>query len=297
MKIGVLDFGDLTNIGHINDVVEGVVSYAQRAEKLGFSRFWLSEHHPKSLLWSNPMMMLSILCTQTSRIQIGAGGILSAFHSPYLVYDYFKQLAIVFPDRIDLGFANGNPAPNIQQLLLNRQDVSDVARDKLYEDNVIKTIQLLMQQIKDEFILPLNFTQPNRWVLTSSCGRLELALRTGSDVCFSTFHSTVDVASWKDEILSFKEAFFHKHGRLPRVMLAFAGIIRDTQRKAEKKYLQEYNSKYHTLSSVLAGTADALQEKLYHWKREAEIDEFLFKDVETGSKERKHTLKLISKIL
>lgn len=297
MKIGLLDFGDLANASHINDVVEGVVSYAQKAEKLGFERFWLSEHHPRSILWSNPMVMLSILFTQTRQINIGAGGILSAYHSPYFMYDCFKQLAVIFPGRVDLGFANGNPAINIQKLLLNKTIIDSVDMSEQFTSNVKIMVDLLENRLEDDYILPLNIVQPNRWVLTSSSQRLTLALDTGSNICFSTFHDKVDFGILKKAVGTFKKEFIKKHSRTPTIMLAFAGIIENFQQKAEKKYRDRFNKTYKDSSNIIVGTPDSLSEKFAYWSNEIGIDEFLFKDVETDLKVRKRNLKIISKLL
>lgn len=164
MDIGILDFGDVSNAKSAAEVVEGVISYAVRAEKLGFSRFWLSEHHPRSVVWSNSLMMLGILGTQTSTINIGAGGILSAFQSPYHIYDQFRQLSIVFPNRIDIGYSNGVPVNNIQELLLNKKIAEEVSVDYLYEENTKKAVLFFNNSHGEENIHSLTSPKPNNWI-------------------------------------------------------------------------------------------------------------------------------------
>lgn len=297
MKLGLLEFGELSNFSTTNDVIEGVISYAQRAEKLGFSRFWLSEHHPGSLIWSNPILMLSILGTQTSRIHIGCGGIMSALHSPYLIFDYFKQLSMIFPNRIDLGFAKGKAPENIRNLLLNQNHDTSRCYDLLYENNIIKTSELLEGTSKEENIIMTNFDRPHRWILSSSCSRLQLALQTGSNICLSTFHSSVDVLMWKEDIKNFKRDFLQLHGREPKIMLAFSGYFDRSEKKAKERYRRKFGQEHQEKSNVMAGTASYLKERLAYWAETVYADEFIFKDVEMDNEFRKKTLNLLSKEL
>lgn len=297
MKLGLLEFGELSNFSNTNDVIEGVISYARRAEKLGFSRFWLSEHHPGSLIWSNPILMLSILGTQTNHIHIGCGGIMSALHSPYLIFDYFKQLSMIFPNRIDLGFAKGNAPENIRNLLLNQDQDTGRCLNTLYENNIIKTSELLEGTSTEENVISSDFNRPRRWILSSSCSRLQLALQTGSDVCMSTFHSSVDVLKWQEDLKSFKRDFKLLHDREPKIMLAFSGYFDHSDKKAKERYRQKFGRVYQENSNVMAGTPSYLNEKLAYWKETVYADEFIFKDVEMDNKLRKQTLNLLSKEL
>ena len=109
IRVGLLDFG--LRHGKLNSlsVVEDLIDYAGRADQLGFSRFWIAEHHvPQTrAAWSNPQALVPLLAGMTQRIHVGVAGILLSLHTPYHVASSFKLLAHLFPGRNDLGVSNG----------------------------------------------------------------------------------------------------------------------------------------------------------------------------------------------
>ncbi|WP_343564159.1 LLM class flavin-dependent oxidoreductase [Sphingobacterium sp.] len=297
MKIGILEFGDIEGNSTIAKLADGVISYAKKAERLGFNRFWLSEHHPRSLIWSNPLLFIALLCSQTDHILMGPGGILSAFHSPYAVFDYIRQLSILFPGRIDLGFAKGNPALNIQKLLLNQDVILNGKAEDLYERNIKKVCELIREESTIENIIPIKFEVPETWILTSSTKRLELALETGCNICLSTFHSHFENESIKEDIKLFKTKFYEKHRKKPKVALAIAGIVNSSEDRALTRFEKITNNKHIESSPLFVGNNSMLESVLKKWNSELDIDEFLFKDMEFDNNKRLKTLSLISEIL
>ncbi|AZQ63746.1 LLM class flavin-dependent oxidoreductase [Flammeovirga pectinis] len=85
IKIGLLDFGirktDYSSMGKILDVME----YAEHADRLGFSRIWLTEHHnySSSDAWSSPQMLLPLILNNTDQINVGVAGVLLNYYSSY----------------------------------------------------------------------------------------------------------------------------------------------------------------------------------------------------------------------
>ncbi len=86
---------------------------AQHAEKLGFKRFWLAEHHNMSNVGSSaPMLLMSHIAHGTQSIRVGSGGIMLPNHSPLMVAEQIGTLETLFPGRIDLGLGR---APGTDQ--------------------------------------------------------------------------------------------------------------------------------------------------------------------------------------
>src|ERR1700694_5708207 len=105
MKLGLLDFpSDL----------QTTLRCARLADQLGFTRYWLTEHHEASDPWASPEIVVAILATQTKHVRLGTAGTLLAHHNPLRVANDFSLLASCFDGRIDLGLARGFPthAPN-----------------------------------------------------------------------------------------------------------------------------------------------------------------------------------------
>lgn len=86
------------------DALQRTIALAQAAERLGYRRFWLAEHHGfPGLASSAPEVLVAHLVARTRRIRIGSGGVLLQHYSPYKVAETFNLLAALAPDRIDLG--------------------------------------------------------------------------------------------------------------------------------------------------------------------------------------------------
>jgi len=86
------------------DALQRTIALAQAAERLGYRRFWLAEHHGfPGLASSAPEILVAHLIARTRRIRIGSGGVLLQHYSPYKVAETFNLLAALAPDRIDLG--------------------------------------------------------------------------------------------------------------------------------------------------------------------------------------------------
>ncbi|RTF74564.1 MsnO8 family LLM class oxidoreductase, partial [Serratia marcescens] len=77
---------------------------AQRAERWGYRRFWLAEHHnTPQLACPSPEVLIGYLLGQTSHIRIGSGGVMLQHYSAYKVAENFNLLAALAPGRVDLG--------------------------------------------------------------------------------------------------------------------------------------------------------------------------------------------------
>ncbi|BEP55116.1 LLM class flavin-dependent oxidoreductase [Variovorax sp. V118] len=80
------------------------IALARRAERLGYRRYWLAEHHGnRTYAGSAPEVLASHLLAKTSRIRIGTGGVMLQHYSPFKVAETFKVLASLAPGRVDLG--------------------------------------------------------------------------------------------------------------------------------------------------------------------------------------------------
>ncbi len=103
-RLSLLDKSPLPPDGSAADALVATVKLARRAEELGFERFWVAEHHNvPELASSAPEVLIAFLLANTSRIRIGAGGVMLQHYSPYKVAEAFNLLASLAPGRVDLG--------------------------------------------------------------------------------------------------------------------------------------------------------------------------------------------------
>ena len=103
-SLSLLDKSPILDGESAVDALQRTVALAQAAERLGYRRFWLAEHHGfPGLASSAPEILVAHLIARTRRIRIGSGGVLLQHYSPYKVAETFNLLAALAPDRIDLG--------------------------------------------------------------------------------------------------------------------------------------------------------------------------------------------------
>ncbi|WP_185970863.1 LLM class flavin-dependent oxidoreductase [Alkalicoccobacillus porphyridii] len=104
IKLGILDQIPLSKGHLVEDRLKETLEMVQLAEQLGYSRYWFAEHHgTKGMLSSAPEILMAAAAASTKYIRIGTGGILLPQYSPYKVAEVSKQLAALFPGRIDIG--------------------------------------------------------------------------------------------------------------------------------------------------------------------------------------------------
>ena len=113
-KFSVLDLVPIPQGKQHIEAIENSLDLAQHAEKYGYNRFWVSEHHNmESIVSSATVVLLGYLAQGTSTIRIGSGGVMLPNHAPLIVAEQFGTLATLYPNRIDLGLGR---APGTDQL-------------------------------------------------------------------------------------------------------------------------------------------------------------------------------------
>ena len=104
MKLSVLDLSPVTGDATQAQAVRETIEVARAAERLGYHRFWMAEHHNIAALGSpNPEILIAALTQATSRIRLGSGGVMLVNYSPLKVAETFMELEALAPGRIDLG--------------------------------------------------------------------------------------------------------------------------------------------------------------------------------------------------
>ncbi len=103
LPLSVLDFVGIEFGESPGEAIGGAVGIAQAAERAGYARYWVSEHHNMtSLACSAPELLVTHVATQTERIRVGAAGIMLPNHAPFKVAELFRTLCAMHPGRIDL---------------------------------------------------------------------------------------------------------------------------------------------------------------------------------------------------
>ncbi|WP_110114773.1 LLM class flavin-dependent oxidoreductase [Bacillus sp. CGMCC 1.16541] len=119
ITLGVLDQSPVSSGDTFHDALTKTVELAQLADSLGYHRFWVAEHHnTNGLAGSSPLLLMTHLASQTTRIRIGSGGVLLPQYSPYKVAEDVQLLENLFPNRIDLGLGRSPGGDALTRLAL-----------------------------------------------------------------------------------------------------------------------------------------------------------------------------------
>jgi luciferase family oxidoreductase group 1 len=114
LPLSVLDLAPVLAGASASDAVQATLALARRADRLGFTRFWVAEHHNMpGIASSAPAVLIGAVAAATTDIRVGSGGVMLPNHAPLVVAEQFGTLAALHPGRIDLGLGR---APGTDQL-------------------------------------------------------------------------------------------------------------------------------------------------------------------------------------
>ena len=104
LRLGVVDQSPVRTGGTGADAVRETLELARACERLGYTRYWLAEHHStNSFAGSAPEVLIPMVAAATRTLRVGSGGVLLPHYSPFKVAEQFRMLETLFPGRIDLG--------------------------------------------------------------------------------------------------------------------------------------------------------------------------------------------------
>lgn len=107
MKLSVLDYGQIDEGKSAKQALQESVKLAKIADSLGYSRFWVAEHHNvNAFAISSPELLMMQIASQTQKIRVGSGGIMVLHYSDYKIAENINTLEALYPNRIDLGMGN-----------------------------------------------------------------------------------------------------------------------------------------------------------------------------------------------
>jgi luciferase family oxidoreductase group 1 len=128
MRLSVLDQSPVPEGSTGPEALKNTLDLAQLADRLGYDRYWLAEHHGLSLAGPSPEVMIGPVAAATSRIRVGSGGVMLPHYSPFKVAENFSLLSGLYPGRIDLGIGRASGTDPLTTYALQR-DRREVAPD------------------------------------------------------------------------------------------------------------------------------------------------------------------------
>lgn len=130
LPLAVLDFVGIEHGEQASASIAGAVDIARAVEDAGYRRYWVSEHHNmRSLACSAPELLIAHVGAHTSRIRVGAAGIMLPNHAPFKVAEMFRTLLAMYPGRIDLGLGRAPGTDPLTAHVLRRGVGADVQHE------------------------------------------------------------------------------------------------------------------------------------------------------------------------
>jgi len=131
MDLSVVDLSPVPEGGTAADAYANTVEAAQQAERLGYSRFWVAEHHgmAERIAGTTPEVLLGHLAAETDSMRLGSGAVLLNHYSPFKVAEQFGALDGLAPGRIDAGLGRANASPASDRALGTERHVQNPDED------------------------------------------------------------------------------------------------------------------------------------------------------------------------
>ncbi len=186
IRFSTLDLAPIRDDGSPAQALRNSLALAQHVEALGFTRFWVAEHHNMDGIASSATaVLIGYLAGGTSRIRVGAGGVMLPNHSPLVVAEQFGTLEALYPGRIDLGLgrAPGADPYTAQALRRDRLGSADDFPDEVEELQALLGPRQPGQRV---IAMPGVGSQVPIWLLGSSLFSAQLAAARGLPYAFAS---------------------------------------------------------------------------------------------------------------
>ncbi len=230
----ILDLAPIAQGSTAADALRNSLDLARQAERLGYKRFWLAEHHGMAGIASAATaVVIGHVAGGTKTIRVGSGGIMLPNHAPLVIAEQFGTLASLYPDRIDLGLGR---APGTDQMTARalRRDLA--ARADQFPDDVLELQTYFAPAVQGQRIraVPGEGTQVPLWLLGSSLYSAQLAAYLGLPFAFASHFAPDDL----DRALELYRTQFRPSAQLaqPYAMATVNVFAADTDAEAQRHF-------------------------------------------------------------
>jgi luciferase family oxidoreductase group 1 len=235
MRLSVLDQSPISAGSTGAEALRNTIDLAQLADRLGYRRYWVAEHHGGPMLAGpSPEVLIGPIAAATERIRVGSGGVMLPHYSPLKVAESFSLLSGLFPGRIDLGLGRASGTDPMTTYALQRD------RRQAAPDDFPEQLSELLAHLEDRLpsdhpfarlpaTLPGRPEAPEPWLLGSSPQSAIWAAQLGLPYAFADFINRDGAA-----IATEYQRLFDPGVRLPapRTAVATWALVADTEEEA-----------------------------------------------------------------
>lgn len=215
--------------------MQATLDLAEAADRLGYTRYWLAEHHSSGTLAdASPEILLAAVGAHTKNIRIGSGGVMLSHYSPLKVAEVFRMLEALYPGRIDMGLGRAPGSDQVATYAL--QPGPNAYPLEQYPQQVYDLMRYLSETFPDEHpfsnlrAMPAAPDWAVPWLLSSSMGSSRIAAELGLPLSFAHFISQdggPGCVKWYRD--NFKPSRWFDE---PRVNIGISAITADTAARA-----------------------------------------------------------------
>ncbi len=231
ISVSILDLAIITQDSNATETFQKTKDIAQLADKIGYKRMWLAEHHNMAHVASTAtVVLIGYIASQTQNIRVGSGGIMLPNHSPLVVAEQFGTLETLYPNRIDLGLgrAPGTDQPTAEAI---RKDFFEQAQR--FPQNVSKLQEYFSAENATGKVraFPAEGLKVPIWILGSSMDSAALAAAYGLPYAFAGhFAPKLMIQAFEFYRENFQPSEFLDK---PKTMACLNIIAADTNEEAE----------------------------------------------------------------
>jgi luciferase family oxidoreductase group 1 len=241
LRLSVLDQSPVPAGSTPGQALQNSIALARLVDGLGYTRFWMSEHHAMdTLACTAPEVMLARIGAETKRIRIGSGGIMLPHYTPLKVAECFRMLHALYPGRVDLGIGRAPGGGPVEALALKRERKTKMQDD--FPEQVSELLAFLSHgEMGHHFPVGHPFAGicvspempggPDVWMLGSSMWSAAAAVEFGLPYSFAHFFSPVHTRA---AIETYRRGFSASPYRQEAEATVAVGVIcAETQDEAE----------------------------------------------------------------
>jgi luciferase family oxidoreductase group 1 len=230
IPFSVLDLSPITEGSDAAQSFRNTLDLAQHAERWGYNRYWLAEHHGMpGIASAATAVLIGHVAGGTRSIRVGAGGIMLPNHSPLVIAEQFGTLEALYPGRIDLGLGRAPGSDQATARAMRRNLMTDA--DEFPRD-VVELMDLMSDEPRQSIrAVPGQGAKVPVWILGSSLFGAQLAAMLGLPYAFASHFAPQQLM----QALEVYRANFKPSAHLakPYVMLGFNVFAADTDDEAQ----------------------------------------------------------------
>jgi luciferase family oxidoreductase group 1 len=231
IPLSVLDLSPILQGSNATQSFRNTLDLAQHAERFGFNRYWVAEHHGiPGIASAATSVLIGHIAAGTSTIRVGAGGIMLPNHSPLVIAEQFGTLEALFPGRIDLGLGRAPGSDQVTARALRRNLSAD---ENQFPRDVLELMAYFAPAQEGQAVraVPGEGLNIPIWILGSSLFGATLAAALGLRFAFASHFAPAQM----EQAIEIYRTQFRPSAQLqkPYVMLGFNIFAADTDAEAQ----------------------------------------------------------------